>query len=103
MKKFLLLTFAGMLSVSAFAQETTKFITTIDSLNVYNIMVENAPQNPSIKDVPRFTLVGKDSKFYLGMGANVKMVGDFDWGSPITNPNIFAPKDIPMKPEEGNR
>lgn len=104
MKKFLLLTSAVlMIGSSIRAQETTKFITTIDSLNIYNIMVENAPQNPSIKDVPRFTLVGKDSKFYLGMGANVKMVGDFDWGSPLSNPNIFAPKDIPMSTEDGNR
>lgn len=102
MKKILLLTSSVFLALSALGQESTKFITTVDSINVYNIMLENAPQNPSIKDVPRFTLVGKDSKFYLGMGANVKMVGDFDWGSPVSNPNIFAPKDIPMNPEEGN-
>lgn len=102
MRKILL---AGLsvVAISAFAQETTKFVTTQDSINIYNILIENAPQRPKIKDVPRFTLVGKDSKFYLGMGANVKFVGDFDWGSPISNPNIFAPKDIPMTPEEGNR
>lgn len=103
MKKFLLLSSSVLLTLAAFGQESTKFITTIDSINVYNIMVENAPQNPSIKDVPRFTLVGKDSKFYLGMGANVKMVGDFDWGAPLSNPNIFAPKDIPMSTEDGNK
>lgn len=103
MKKFLLLSAMISIATGGFAQETTKFITTIDSLNVYNILVENAPQNPSIKDVPRFTLVGKESKFYLGMGANVKMVGDFDWGSPVSNPNIFAPKNIPMNTEDGNR
>ena len=103
MKKFYLSCMAALMVMPAICQETTKFITTIDSINIYNIMVENAPQNPSIKDVPRFTLVGKDSKFYLGMGANVKMVGDFDWGSPISNPNIFAPKDIPMSPEDGNK
>ena len=103
MKKFLLLSAMISIAIGGFAQETTKFITTIDSLNVYKILVENAPQNPSIKDVPRFTLVGKESKFYLGMGANVKMVGDFDWGSPVSNPNIFAPKDILMNTEDGNR
>lgn len=103
MKNFTLLAAVGLVYLGANAQETTKFITTVDSINVYNIMLENAPQNPSIKDVPRFTLVGKDSKFYLGMGANVKMVGDFDWGSPISNPNLFSPKDIPMASEEGNR
>ena len=103
MKKFLLLSLVTVATLNMGAQESAKFVTTIDSLNIYNILVENAPQNPSIKDVPRFTLVGKDSKFYLGMGANVKMVGDFDWGSPVSNPNIFAPKDIPMSEDEGNR
>lgn len=103
MKKLSLISVVLMFAISSQAQDFAKFITTVDSVNVYNIMVENAPQRVSIKDVPRFTLVGKDSKFYLGMGANVKMVGDFDWGSPISNPNIFAPKAIPMTPEEGNR
>lgn len=103
MKKIYLIATAALLGLSVHAQDAAKFITTVDSVNVYNILVENAPQRPSIKDVPRFTLVGKDSKFYLGMGANVKMVGDFDWGAPISNPNIFAPKDIPMATDEGNR
>lgn len=103
MKKTLLLIAAALLSFSGYAQESARFITTVDSVNIYNIMVENAPQRVNFKDVPRFTLVGKDSKFYLGMGANVKMVGDFDWGSPITNPNIFAPKDIPMATDAGNK
>lgn len=103
MKKLYLLSLTATMALSAMAQENVKFVTTVDSLNIYNIMVENAPQRPNIKDVPRFTLVGKQSKFYLGMGANVKMVGDFDWGSPLSDPNIFAPKDIPMMPDEGNR
>ena len=103
MRKIYLTLMLAITALTMYSQESTKFITTVDSINIYNILLENAPQNPSIKDVPRFTLVGKDSKFYLGMGANVKMVGDFDWGSPISNPNIFAPKDIPMNPEDGNR
>ena len=103
MKKFLLIVAAISVVLTGKSQDIVRFVTTTDSVNIYNIMVENAPQREKIKDVSRFTLVGKDSKFYLGMGANVKMVGDFDWGSPITNPNIFAPKDIPMKPDEGNR
>ncbi|MCH5231061.1 MAG: hypothetical protein J1F43_04625 [Muribaculaceae bacterium] len=94
MKKILLLTAPLLLSSVAFAQDDTQFITTEKDIVVFNIMQENAPQNPNIKDVSRFTLVGKDSKFYLGMGANVKMVGDFDWGAPITNPNLFAPSAL---------
>ena len=103
MKKIFMFLGIVVMAIGAYAQESTKFITTVDSITVYNIMLENAPQNPNIKDVPRFTLVGKDSKFYLGMGANVKMVGDFDWGSPISNPNIFAPKDIPMTVDDSNK
>lgn len=103
MKKFYLLAAASLYAMTSFSQETVKFITTVDSINVYNILEENAPGNPNIKDVPTFTLVGKDSKFYMGMGANVKLVGDFDWGSPLSNPNIFAPKDIPMDTEKGDR
>ena len=94
---------ALFMAFSSYGQSETKFIPTGDDITVYNILEENAPGNPNIKDVPRFTLVGKDSKFYLGMGANVKMVGDFDWGAPISNPNIFAPKDIPMSVEDGNK
>ena len=102
MKKLTLLTGLAILATSGYAQSTTKFIVTQDSTNVFTILQENAPQNPNIKDVPRFTLMGKDNKFYLGMGANVKMVGDFDWGNPISNPNIFAPKDIPMSTANGD-
>lgn len=103
MKKTLLLSAVSLLAFTAVGQESTTFINTVDSPEVFVIMQENAPQNPSIKDVSRFTLVGKDSKFYLGMGANVKMIGDFDWGSPLSNPNIFAPADIPFDADKGNR
>ena len=103
MKKCLLLFAAAAISSSVYAQDNARFITTADSLHIYEVMRENAPQNPNIKDVSRFTLVGKDSKFYLGMGANVKMVGDFDWGDPISNPNIFAPKDLKAPAEPGDR
>lgn len=103
MKKFTLFILSAVFFTSAYAQSNAKFITTVDSINIYNIMLENSPQRPNYKEVPRFTLVGKDSKFYMGMGANVKFVADFDWGSPISNPNIFAPKDIPMASADGNR
>lgn len=104
MKKInVLLSSLAFISFSLSAQETARFITTSESEDVYRSIEENAPGNPNLRDVPRFTLVGKDSKFYLGMGANVKMVGDFDWGSPISNPNSFAPKDIPMSVDPGDK
>lgn len=103
MNKFLLSSMGALVALSVCAQDKTGFVTTAEDINIYNILVENAPQNPSIKDVPRFTLVGKDGKFYLGMGANLKMVGDFDWGSPISNPNLFTTSAIPMTSDPGNR
>lgn len=105
MKKFLLSSMGALVALSVCAQDKTGFVTTAEDINIYNILVENAPQNPSIKDVPRFTLVGKDGKFYLGMGANLKMVGDFDWGNPISNPNLFTTSALdPENPaEKGNR
>lgn len=103
MKKIYLTSLGALIALGAAAQDKTGFINTLEDINVYNILVENAPQNPSIKDVPRFTLVGKDGKFYLGMGANVKMVGDFDWGNPVSNPNLFTTSAIPMGTDKGNR
>lgn len=102
MKKFYLTSLGALVAIGAMAQDKTGFINTLEDINVYNILVENAPQNPNIKDVPRFTLVGKDGKFYLGMGANVKMVGDFDWGAPLSNPNLFTPSAL-TPAEPGNR
>lgn len=103
MKKSLLLAGAAALAAtSATAQSTTKFVETIDSVNIYNIMIENSPGREKMKSVPRFALIGKDNKFYLGFGANLKMVGDFDWGNPLDNANEFHPSDIVAVPE-GNR
>ncbi|MCH5226608.1 MAG: porin [Muribaculaceae bacterium] len=102
MKKFYLTSLGALLALSALAQDKTGFITTQEDLTVYNILFENAPQNPNLKDVPRFTLVGKEGKFYLGMGANLKMVGDFDWGAPLSNPNLFVPSALEPAPA-GNR
>lgn len=103
MKKYILLSLAGAIALSAQSQSSTKFINTADSINIYNIMIENAPGRPKIKDVPRFTLVGKDNKFYLGMGANLKFVADFDWGAPVADANNFVPAKIPMMVDPGKR
>lgn len=97
MKKFTFLSAALLVAVSSTAQDKSsvaRFIQTRDSLPVYEAMQENAPGLAHVKDVPRFTLLGKDAKFYLGLGANIKAVADFDWGSPLSNPNEFITYDI---------
>lgn len=93
MKKILLLAGTAAISYGASAQ-AVHFVQTDDTTEVYRVMRENGPSIEHINDVPRFALVGKDGKFYVGLGANVKFVGDFDFGAPLSDPNRFAPGDI---------
>ena len=107
MKKSLLLAGAAFLSCGVYAQtdvdqEPTGFVDTEKYTTIYEILEENGPQHPAYRNTPRFTLIGKDNKFYLGMGANLKFVADYDWGHPVSNPNEFAPSDIPMSVAPGD-
>ena len=72
-----------------------------DSLKMYQTFVENAPADAFIHNAPRFAIVGKDRKFYLGFGGDVKATMNYDWGSPIQNANEFAPYTIPMPTQAG--
>ena len=56
----------------------------------------------NIPDVPRFAVLGKEHKFYMGIGANVKAIGVYDAGNPIADPNSFITSAIPMEIEPGN-
>lgn len=105
MKKhfFMLLGIMGYAAMGI-AQDDSKihFINTEESSDVYDVMQDNAPGDAVLKDVPRFALIGKNHKFYVGLGANAMLVGDFDWGLPLDNANKFIPSDIPMSIEPGN-
>lgn len=105
MKKHCLLLFcvlSGTLFSYAQDEEKIYFINTEKSSRVYDVMQENAPGDAVLKDVPRFALIGRDHKFYVGLGANAMLVGDYDWGHPLDNANKFVPGDIPMSIEPGN-
>lgn len=67
-----------------------------DSLKVYEAFAENSPADFRVPNAPRFAFVGKDRKFYLGIGGVVKATMNYDWGSPVQNANEFAPYNIPM-------
>ena len=69
---------------------------------VYNAFIENAPKAFNEPGAPRFAIVGKEKKFYLGIGGVIKGVGVFDWGNPIDDPNDFTTADIPFDTPEGN-
>ena len=79
-----------------------KFMEKNDSSSYYSTLHENAPHIFNEPDVPRFALLGKEGKFYMGIGANVKGVVDYDLGNPLSNPNNFAPSQIPMHVGPGN-
>ncbi|MCM1368782.1 MAG: hypothetical protein NC204_00230 [Candidatus Amulumruptor caecigallinarius] len=74
-------------------QETPQ---TGDSAFNYRTLHENAPKVENRRDVPRFALLGKEGKFYMGFGANIKLIGAYDFGHPVDNPDLFTTSAIPM-------
>lgn len=111
MKKTLLLIFSACaLSASAqLAHPTEKPVPVNvligeveDSVKMIETFLENAPKDGFVHGAPRFAIVGKNNKFYLGFGGMVKATMNYDWGSPIQNANEFGPYDIPMPPRGGN-
>ena len=74
----------------------------ITEINVYETFVENAPKAYNIPGAPRFAIVGKDRKFYLGIGGTVKATVSYDWGNPIDNPFDFTTSAIPMAQRPGD-
>ncbi len=73
-----------------------------DSVKVIEAFKENSPAAFHVADAPRFAIVGKNNKFYLGLGATIKGTMGFDFGDPIDNPNEFVTSDINMNPVPGN-
>ena len=67
-----------------------------DSVKVMEAFIENSPADYHVPNAPRFAIVGKNEKFYLGFGGYVKGTMSFDWGSPIDNFNEFIVSAIPM-------
>ena len=112
MKKYLLLTLAASLGIGAASAQTSHYNQKVnpvnlilsqaeDSLKVYEAFAENSPADYKVPNAPRFAFVGKDRKFYLGIGGVVKATMNYDFGSPITNANEFGPYNIPMPGQSG--
>lgn len=108
MKKYLFtpIIFLPMLAQGqnpAVTEETSiKIVEHNDTSEYFITLHENAPHVVNIKDVPRFAVMGKEKKFYMGIGANVKAVANYDFGNPISNPNLFVTSAIPMNTDPGN-
>lgn len=71
---------------------------------VYKILLENLPVTPQYNNLPRFSIVGKENKFYLGIGASIKGTASFDWGNPLGDPSLFIPSALtPSVPGNGGK
>lgn len=61
-----------------------------------------APAAPKDNGLPRFALVGKDNKFYVGLGAQFLGEGVFDWGDQMHSQVLMVPSAIePRTPGNG--
>lgn len=70
--------------------------TNVDTAAIIDAFIENAPKMYNIPSAPRFAIIGKDDKFYFGIGGAVKTTLSFDFPNPISSPTYFSPADIPM-------
>lgn len=115
MKRNLFLSSLALLGMSAMAQQIhpTKLheehpmilvgeTTAADTAAIINAFIENAPKMYNIPSAPRFAIVGKDDKFYFGIGGAVKTTFSFDFPNPVSSPTYFEPADIPFNNIRGN-
>ncbi len=103
---------AGMVTFSAQAQRDNRHFEnnvlsvvnndTVDIATIERHLKENAPLSPNDNGLPRFAIVGKDHKYYLGIGAQFLGEAVYDFGDNMPSPYLFTPSSItPSKP--GNR
>ncbi len=69
---------------------------------IVKVLYENAPNYFNAPDMPRFAIIGKERKFYLGIGGYIKASVSYDLGNPIDNANCFETSLIPMSDQKGN-
>lgn len=74
-----------------------------DASDVEKVFKHNAPQTPNVNGLPRFALVGKEGKFYIGLGAQFLGEGVFDWGDQMPSALDMTPSSIlPRTPGNGS-
>ena len=69
---------------------------------VLKVLEENAPKYFNAPGMPRFSVIGNQREFYLGVGGYIRGSMSFDWGNPIESPIYFIPNAIPMGDTPGN-
>ncbi len=75
-----------------------------DASDVEKVMKKNAPQSTKENGLPRFAIVGKDNKFYLGIGGQFLGEGVFTWGDDMPSATLFTPSSLtPSTPGNGGK
>lgn len=69
---------------------------------VLKILEENAPNYFNAPGMPRFSVIGKEREFYLGVGGTLRGTLSYDFGNPIESPLFFTTNSIPMNNPAGN-
>lgn len=112
MKKSLLITLAGSFIAvpSVMVAQTPDDETVVSvivgdensAVDVQEEFIDNAPKRKNDNGLPRFAIVGKDNKFYLGLGASFLGEGVVDFGGDMPSPYAFVPSSItPATPGNG--
>ncbi len=70
---------------------------------VLKVLEENAPKYFNAPGMPRFSVIGKDQEFYLGIGGYIRGTLSYDLGNPIGSPVYFVTSAIPMDNPAGNK
>lgn len=67
---------------------------TVNAGRVEQHFRENAPKSPKNNFLPRFAIVGKDHKFYIGIGAQFLGEGAVTWGADMPSTINFTPASM---------
>ena len=70
--------------------------------NVSIIFLESSPQHFNSPDLPRFSIVGKQQQYYLGIGGYVKATVGMDFEGALNSPTYFTPANISIPGVPGN-
>ncbi len=67
---------------------------TVNASVVEKRLKENAPSAPNDNGLPRFAIVGKDHKYYIGIGAQFLGEAVYDFGDNMPSTLLFTPSSI---------
>ncbi len=70
--------------------------------NTASVFRKNTPVNYNAASLPRFAIIGKDKKYYLGIGGYVKGTISYDFNGVVNNPVDFITSDISVPRTPGN-